>query len=153
MAELWDTEPAPVIERLGDPDLDDMACLAISRRQGDLPWNELSAWQRIGPELLECVYGQHDRFRDPIVSESIGHLRSLQWVRRKGLSRIQLAKAASDALDRMITRDCLPAQISALAVACKLSTFLELRQEAIAFQCACLVACAGHWVRARVREI
>lgn len=153
MAELWDTDPPPVIERLADPTLEDMACVAMSRRQGEVPYNELASWQRIGPEVLECVYGQHDQFRDPIVSETIGHLRSVQWVRRKRLSRIQLAKAASDALDRLITRDCMPAQISALAVACRYPTFLQLRQEAIAFQCACLVACAGHWVRARTREL
>jgi hypothetical protein len=127
--------PRTIEESLGvNNDYDAFAALAICRGWPEhVAWADLDPWQRIGPELLESVVFQTETYRRRFLHETVAHLDGLEWVQRRRLSFLQLLLAADDAVDRILYRECKPSQQQALRVACRLTTYLELRAEAVAF--------------------
>jgi hypothetical protein len=109
---------------------------ALSYSRGwtrDVPRCDLSPWQQVGPDLLWAVARQteaeHHRI-GPVVTDFVCNL---AWVLKTRLSRLQIELAVSDALDRLVYGECMAADVSAMMVACRKETFLELRAEAVAF--------------------
>jgi hypothetical protein len=113
---------------------DVLGALSFSRGwTEDVPRSWLAPWQQIGPDVLWAVNRQTEAEIHRIGPAVTSHVANLKWVRNKRLSRLQIELAVSDALDRMISGECMSADVSALMVACRKETFLDLRAEAVAF--------------------
>lgn len=109
---------------------------ALSYSRGwteDVPRSQLSPWQQIGPEVLWAVSRQTEAEIHKIGPVVTDYVCAIRWVMAKKLSRLQIELAVSDALDRLIYGECTSADVSALVVACRKETFLDLRAEALAF--------------------
>lgn len=117
-----------------DDNADLLGALSYSRGwTEDVPKDWLQPWQQIGPEVLWAVNRQTEAELPkigPVVSDYVCNLR---WVRQKRLSRLQIESAVFDAFERLVYGDCMAAELSAMMVACRKETFLDLRAEAIAF--------------------
>lgn len=132
--------------------VDDNADLlgALSFARGwtvDVPRCELSPWQQVGPDLLWAVARQTEAEVHRIGPVVADYVANLKWVRKARLSRLQIELAVSDGIDRLIYGECMAADVSALMVACRKETFLELRAEAVAF-----MAVAMGIAESRLRE-
>lgn len=117
-----------------DDNADLLGALSFSRGwTEDVPRDRLQPWQQIGPEVLWAVNRQTEAELPkigPVVSDYVCNLR---WVKQKRLSRLQIESAVFDAFERLVYGDCMAAELSAMMVACRKETFLDLRAEAIAF--------------------
>lgn len=99
----------------------------------DVPKWQLAPWRQIGPEMIWAVNRQTEAELHRIGPVVTRHVANLKWVRAKRLSQLQIELAVADGFERLVLGDCMPADISALRVACRKETFLELRAEAVAF--------------------
>lgn len=99
----------------------------------DVPKSWLAPWKQIGPEMIWAVNRQTEAELHKIGPVVTSHVEGLKWVRGKRLSRLQVELAVADAFDRVVYGDCMSAAISAMRVACRKETFLQLRAEAVAF--------------------
>lgn len=118
----------------------------------DVPRSKLAPWRQIGPDMIWAVCRQTEadlRRIGPVVTD---HVANVRWVKNKKLSRLQIELAVSDAFDRMIYGECMAADVSALLVACRKETFLELRAEAVAFM-AFAMGLAECELRDQLREL
>jgi hypothetical protein len=117
-----------------DDNADLLGALSFSRGwTEDVPRDWLQPWQQIGPEVLWAVNRQTEAELPkigPVVSDYVCNLR---WVKQKRLSRLQIESAVFDAFERLVYGDCMAAELSAMMVACRKETFLDLRAEATAF--------------------
>jgi hypothetical protein len=113
---------------------DILGALSFSRGwTEDVPRSWLAPWQQVGPDILWAVSRQTEAEIHRIGPVVTRHVAGLGWVLKKRLSRLQVELAVSDALDRLIYGECMSADVSALMVACRKETFLDLRAEAVAF--------------------
>lgn len=116
-----------------------LLALAMARAWPEgVPERDLEPWQRIGPDVLWMVYKQDMARWGKIHAETVAYLGGLTWVIRKKLSARQIECAASDAIDRMVTGQCTPSDIAALAVAMRVDTYLNLRAEGVGFLVNCM---------------
>lgn len=116
-----------------------LLALAMARAWPEgVPYHELEPWQRIGPDVLWMVCRQDMTAYPRIHAETVSHLASLRWVSRKGIKRRALARASTDAIERIVVGDCYPGDLAARAVGIRKETFLQLRAEATAFLINCM---------------
>lgn len=99
----------------------------------DCPKSELPPWRQIGPDMVWAVNRQTEADLHKIGPVVAAYVENLKWVRAKRLSRLQIDLAVFDAFERLVYGDCVAADFSAMRVACRKETFLELRAEAVAF--------------------
>ena len=99
----------------------------------DVPKSHLAPWRQIGPEMIWATNRQTEADLPKIGPVVTSYVENLKWVRDKRLSRLQIELAVSDGFDRVVYGECMSADLSAMRVACRKETFLELRAEAVAF--------------------
>lgn len=110
-----------------------LGALAFSRGWvTDCPKSDLPVWRQIGPDMLWAVNRGTDCSLPRIGPVIAKYISGLKWVRAKRLSQLQIDLAVLDAFEQLVFGQCDPAYISALRVACRKETFLELRAEATA---------------------
>lgn len=110
-----------------------LGALAFSRGwNSDCPKRDLPVWRQIGPDLLWAVNRQSEANLARIGPTVTDYVWGLKWVQDKRLNRLQIELAVLDAFEQLVYGSCDPAYISALRVACRKETFLELRAEATA---------------------
>lgn len=153
---VFEDEPPVSLGELiatSEDNFDVLGALAFARMwPEEVAWRDLDPWQRVGPDALWMVNQRDYSYAERIGRETVDHLLALRWVRRKRLSRIQLERAVIDAINRLVERECMPAEISALAVALRKETFLDLRAEATAFLVNCMAVAEISFVRALGRR-
>jgi hypothetical protein len=136
-----------------DDNADVLGALAYSRgRNRDIPKSELAPWRQVGPDLLWAASRQTEaeiHRIGPVVARWVANL---AWVRKAKLSDLQIELAVADALDRVIYGNCTNCDVSALMVACRKDTFLNLRAEAVGFM-AFAMALAEEAFSAQLREL
>lgn len=98
----------------------------------DVPKSQLAPWRQIGPEMIWAVNRQDECDLPRIGPVVTRHVEGLPWVRKKRLSRLQIELAVYDAFQGLVYGSCMSADVSAMRVACRKETFLDLRAEATA---------------------
>jgi len=139
----YEDEPPVTLGELiatSDDNFDVLHALAMARAWPEnVAWRDLDPWQRIGPDVLWMVHRQDFSKVERIARETRAHVMGLRWVARKGFARQQIERAVTDAIEKLVTGDCMPADIAALAAAMRKETYLHLRSEAMAFMVNCMI--------------
>ena len=140
--EIFEDDPPITLGELiatSDNNFDLLGALAMARCWPEgVPAHELEPWQRIGPDVLWMVNRQDYSAAEKVGREAKAHLLGLRWVRQKRIGSLQVERAVTDAIERIVTRNCLPAETAALMAAMRLQTYLDLRAEAMAFLVNCM---------------
>lgn len=156
-AEIFEDDPPVTLGEMvatSDNNFDLLGALAMARAWPEgVPARELEPWQRIGPDVLWMVCRKDYVRVDRIGREALNHVAGLRWVCKRKISRQQIERAVTDAIERLVERECMAAEIACLAVALRKETYLELRAEAYAFLVNCMtVAEYGVQIALGMRE-
>ena len=95
-------------------------------------------WSTAKAYAVSLLARQDYSAAEKVGREAKAHLLGLRWVRQKRIGALQVERAVTDAIERIVTRNCLPAETAALMAAMRLQTYLDLRAEAMAFLVNCM---------------